>query len=259
MRRLSHFTDLTIQQTQHLVLKPKETTMKSMIKTIKSTAFLVGALALTPVSPAWADQFIDNRGILPPQTNPYGESYGQWAADWWTWAQSIPSEINPLNDTNGADAGVGQHGPVWFLAGATGSGNISATRNIAVPEGKALFFPILNTLWTTGPTDPPITVPEIKSILAGVTADATNLSCTIDGLTVKHLEKYVTVSPMFSLTVPTDNVLGLAAAVYTPDVDEGFYLMLAPLCPGHHTIHFSSNNVDLGIALDITYHITVGK
>jgi hypothetical protein len=61
------------------------------------------------------------------------------------------------------------------------------------------------------------------------------------------------------LTVPTDNVLGLAAAVYTPDVDEGFYLMLAPLCSGHHTIHFTGNNVDLGYTLDITYHITVGK
>jgi len=195
--------------------------------------------------------------ILPPQSNPYGESYGQWAADWWTWALSIPTEINPLSDTNGAFAAVGQHGPVWFLAGATGSGSISVTRNITVPEGKALFFPILNTLWTTGPTDPPTTIPDILSALAGVTADATNVSCTIDGIPVKQLKKYVTVSPVFSLTIPSDNVLGLGAAVYYPDVDEGFYLMLAPLCHGKHTIHFTGSNTDLGYALDITYHITV--
>ena len=128
-----------------------------------------------------------------------------------------------------------------------------------MPEGKAIFFPIINTLWTTGPGDPPTTIPDILSARAGVTADVIGLSCTIDGVAVKHLEKFVTISPVFSLTIPADNVLGLPAAVYTPDIDEGFYLMLAPLSPGKHTIHFTGNNVDLGYALDITYNITVPK
>ena len=195
--------------------------------------------------------------ILPPQSQPYGESYGEWATDWWTWALSIPTEINPATDATGAFASVGQHGPVWFLAGATATGAI--TRNVTVPEGKALFFPIINTLWWTAPTDPPTTIPEILSALAGVTADITNLSCTIDGAAVKHLEKFVTISPVFSLTIPADNILGLLPAVYTPDIDEGYYLMLAPFHPGVHTIHFTASSPDLGYSIDIIYNITVPK
>lgn len=221
---------------------------------------LTSALLLSAAAPAPADSD-KGRGpeILSPKSSPYGETYGQWAADWWTWALSIPAEVNPLHDTTGAFAGVGQHGPVWFLAGATGSGNIAVTRNVTVPEGKALFFPLINTLWTTGPADPPITVPEIRDLLAGVTADVTGLACEIDGERVKRLDKYVTVTPAFSLVVPANNVLGLPAANYSPNVDQGFYLMLAPLSPGAHTIHFTGNNVDLGYTLDITYHLTIPR
>lgn len=221
-------------------------------------SLLAIATLLCAVTPMLADN-AKGPEIISPQSAPYGETYGQWAADWWTWALSIPAEVNPLNDTTGALAGVGQHGPVWFLAGSVGSGNIAVTRTVTVPEGKALFFPILNTLWTTGPADPPISVPEIRDILAGVTAHVTGLACEIDGVRVKHLEKYVVVSPVFSLVVPANNVLGLPAAVYAPNVDQGFYLMLAPLPPGQHTIHFTGNNVDLGYVLDITYHLTIPR
>jgi hypothetical protein len=229
--------------------------MKHQIIRLNQTIpMLATVLALAAAQPARANGDPANPGILPPHSELYGESYGQWAADWWTWALSIPAEINPLNDTNGAFAAVGQHGPVWFLAGATSG---AATRNVTVPEGKALFFPIINTLWWTAPTDPPTSLADILAALAGVTADITNLSCAIDGVAVKHLEKDVTISPVFSLTIPADNVLGLPAAVYTPDIDEGVYLMLAPLRPGTHTIHFTGSSPDLGYSLDVTYNLTV--
>lgn len=230
-----------------------------MLKTFKVT-LLAGALIGSAGPCVNANGFQPpSPDVLPPQSKPYDESYGQWAADWWTWVLSIPTEINPLNDSSGTNAAVGQHGPVWFLAGAVGSGNITATRSVTIPDGKALFFPIVNTLWTTGPSDPPITTPEILSALAGVTADVTNLSCSIDGVSVRHLEKYKTISPVFHLIVPADNVLGLSAAVYTPDIDEGFYLFLAPMRPGKHTIHFTGSNPDLGSSLDITYNLTVQR
>jgi hypothetical protein len=43
-------------------------------------------------------------------------------------------------------------------------------------------------------------------------------------------------------------------------VDDGIYLMLAPLKPGLHTIHITSASTGslLGeFALDVTYHLTV--
>ena len=161
--------------------------MKTQIVNFTKTTLLTTALLIGAGSTVRADGHDFNPGILPPHAQPYGESYGQWAADWWTWALFIPAEINPLNDTNGAYAAVGQHGPVWFLAGSTTSAAV--TRSVTVPDGKALFFPIINTLWWTAPTDPPTTTADILSGLAGVTADITNLSCTIDGVAVKHLEK----------------------------------------------------------------------
>ena len=233
--------------------------MKTQLLKNLNTAILACALIAFGASRAVAGFGPAGPVVLPPQSEPYGESYGQWAADWWAWVLSIPTEINPAADTTGTNAGVGQHGPVWFLAGAVGSGPISVTRNVTVPEGKALFFPIINTLWTTGPSDPPTTIPDILSALAGVTADVTGLTCAVDGVPIKHLDRFVTISPVFSLTVPADNVLGLPAAVYTPDIDEGIYLMLAPLSPGKHTIHFTGNSPDLGYSLDITYNLTIQR
>jgi hypothetical protein len=90
-----------------------------------------------------------------------------------------------------------------------------------------------------------------------MTADITNLSCRIDGTAVRHLEKYVTISPVFNLTIPPDNVLGLTARVYAPDVDEGFYLMLAPLRAGAHTVRFTAASPDLSYSLDIPYNLIV--
>jgi hypothetical protein len=228
--------------------------MKTQLFKTLQVALLVGSLIGFTGSRVMAGDMLRSS-----QSHPYGEGYGQWAADWWTWALSIPTEINPLTDTNGVYAGVGQHGPVWFLAGASTSGATIAIRDVTLPSGKALFFPIMNTLWTTGPSDPPTTIPDILTTLAGVTADVTNLSCTIDGVPVKHLEKFKTISPVFSLTVPADNVLGLPASVYAPDIDEGYYLFLAPLRAGQHTIHFTGSNPDLGYSLDITYNLIVQK
>ena len=65
--------------------------MKSITTAIKSIAFLVGVLTITAVSPARADLNIGNPGIFPSQSSPYAESCGQWAADWWTGALSIPT------------------------------------------------------------------------------------------------------------------------------------------------------------------------
>jgi hypothetical protein len=40
--------------------------------------------------------------------------------------------------------------------------------------------------------------------------------------------------------------------IYGPSIQDGIYLMLAPLSKGQHTIHFTA-----GTFLDVTYHLTV--
>jgi hypothetical protein len=46
---------------------------------------------------------------------------------------------------------------------------------------------------------------------------------------------------VFSFVLPEDNLFGvpeLGGTMAYPTVDEGIYLMLAPLSAGQHTIHF---------------------
>ncbi len=82
--------------------------------------------------------------VLPPNSNAYGMGYDELAAGWLEWVTSIPNASSPLFDTDGSYAAIGQGGKIWFLAGNFGG---SDTRTVAVPAGKALFFPILNYFW----------------------------------------------------------------------------------------------------------------
>ena len=176
---------------------------------------------------------------------------------------------NPVSDPTGALGTLGQSGPVWFLAGTFGT---VAERNLTVPAGKALFFPIINTIWVNLPElgDNPWSEEQrayARTVIAPFIDDAYNLSCQIDGVAVKNLVAYRCPTPdgaEYMVTLPPDNPFasyGLPAGTYGPCVDDGISLMLAPLKPGKHTIHFSADSLWFGapFALDVTYHLTVQK
>ena len=232
-------------------------TRSFLAKRLSPALLAMGILSLVAASSTLAGEDKDDRSqIFPPQSQPYGKTYAEWSAVWWQWALAIPADHNPLLDETGADAGQGQSGHVWFLAGvfnATGT----AERTNTVPAGKALFFPIVNNIWiSTVPTDPQ-TADAIRPLIAPVVNDATDLACEIDGVSVKHPENYRTESPLFNVTLPANNIFGIDAGTYGPSMDEGFYLMVAPLSVGRHTIHFHGALTDLPFTLDITYHLTV--
>ena len=97
-------------------------------------AILRVGLAFTlmmPICTAFADSFKEDSFKQ--------DSFRQLSAEWWQWALSIPTSVNPQLDATGQDAVVGQHGSVWFLAGVFGGG--TATRTCSVPEGTGTLFP----------------------------------------------------------------------------------------------------------------------
>ena len=222
--------------------------------------------------------------ITPPfvQTRPYGLTYGQWAAKYWQWTLSFPATADPASDT--APPESGQTGPVWFLAGAHGSalvnGRATVTRQITVPEGKALFFPVLSVFYdNTGCPDynsplltPPQLVTQVLDIWNSVASAA---FCTIDGVPVSGLANPITSpyliqsSPFFYVTAPHHNLLAAAfgepciadGTRVGPAVAEGLFLMVPPLAAGGpHTIRFGGFEGPTArpmVALDITYNITV--
>src|SRR5438093_206116 len=115
-----------------------------------TSALAAAALALlVATSLAHAGGRNQNPGVLPINSTPYGKTYGEWSAEWWKWAYSLPVDQNPFFDETGCEHGAnGQSGPVWFLTGVV---NVSGTaeRGCTVPAGKALFFPILNVECST--------------------------------------------------------------------------------------------------------------
>jgi len=200
-----------------------------------------------------------------------GRTYGEWSAAWWQWAFSLSVTDHPLFDTTGEDAGRGQSGAVWFLGGVFSESG-TATREVMVPPGKFLFFPILNVEVSNAlpPISPPLSESELRAFAASYMDLATDMTCDLDGLPIEILPNHRVISPPFDVTLPDDNLaqfLGLTAppGTYGPLYSDGVYLMLRPLSAGHHTLNFSGR-IDYppagsgteDFSLDIHYEIQVG-
>lgn len=222
---------------------------------------LVLVALLLQVTPAFAEGNA-NPGVLPPDAHPFGKTYAEWSNAWWQWAFSIPLPENPLLDPTGAKCGVAQSGKVFFLAGTTGSANVS--RTCTIPQGKALFFPILNyeddiLFWNTTAE----VINSCNNVIAGIDAVRDTMIASIDGVTVKSLTTYRVGEngPLFSVTIPADNLETYNGAqnalpgTYYPACSVGYYLMLAPLPPGKHTLQFAGGSS--AFHLDVTYHLTI--
>jgi len=249
--------------------------MKSTLNQIKSfltrrltpTLLLTAVLLLGAASSAWADGKgnAGNPGILPPQSQPHGKSYGEWAVKWWQWVMSIPADRNPLTDPTGAFAGEDQTGPVWFGAGTLGG---SAERSYTMPPSKAMFLPVFNAIFGAGvfdcgPTEPgvPCCVPCLQATAAANTEAIGVLEVTIDGRPVKNVRQYRASSPgPFAIHYPENSVAGVPAGDYFPQVADGYWLMLEPLANGPHelVIHVHGETPYFGlIEFVLIHHITV--
>jgi hypothetical protein len=208
----------------------------------------IGLALMMPINRAFADS----------------EDFKKLSAEWEQWALSIPTSENPLLDTTGQNCVVGQRGAVWFLAGVFGGG--TAIRTCSVPEGKILFFPVINSVQINAPNVcgqmSAQSVSELRFMAAPTIDGATNLSVTVDGVAIKNLRRVK--SEVFEVALPENNVfiapcfpLPVPAGIYSPAVDDGIYVLLKPLPLGHHTLHFHAENPSAGFSLDVTYNLTV--
>jgi hypothetical protein len=204
-----------------------------------------------------------NNNVMPPQSHPFGKTYGEWSAEWWKWAYSLPVDQNPFFDETGCQNGAnGQSGPVWFLTGVINASG-TAYRTCTVPYGKALFFPILNvecaTIEGNGTTEAELRGCTQWYMDGGISG----LACEVDGVPIRNIESYRAPSPLFFYgPLPEDNVVQMSFPDAVPgsvsaSVADGFYLMLKPLTVGQHTIRFTGTWVAFNFTLDITYDLTV--
>jgi|RhiMetStandDraft_4_1073278.scaffolds.fasta_scaffold54238_1 hypothetical protein len=214
------------------------------------------ALAAFDIHLAEADNY--NPSVYGLDTKPFGSSYGQWSANYWNWLSSIPNENNPVGDETGKYCNVAQKGPVWFLLGTSGG---KMERTCTVPEGKGVFLVLLDAECSN------IEFPKLRTEAeflqcARQLNEGASVFASVDGMALDSLEKYRVESPLFNMTLPSDNILGQEPGNATAKA-EGWYLVLEPLSPGAHEIRFGGSvlgNPSTGTesyATDVTYHLDV--
>jgi hypothetical protein len=194
-----------------------------------------------------------------PDQSAFGRKMNEWSAQWWQYVLSIPTDFNPLLDNTGKYCTVAQQGPVWFLMGSL-AGSTLVTRTCNVPEGLALFFPIINIVDVNTTNQ---TVSELRAEIAPCMDHAINLKVTVDGADNFPGPRQRTLSIPFAVETPTGGLgtlLGLVPdKVYSPAVDDGYYVMLKPLSVGSHTISFSGqSSASCGpFSANVTYHLNI--
>lgn len=215
---------------------------------------LIATVAAVPVVHAAGNP---NPRIVPN----HGHMYGELSADWWEWAFSFPRADIPFMNTGGpVDISAGQAGHVWFLAGA--NSGLQTPRTGTVPTGTKLFFPLANLI-NDFPCPDPTFRPDPGETLEHFLQrtgneflpNLTDLFAEIDGVALKGLATYRVTSSLFTFTADP------AATDIDPcitgssqfGVSVGYWLLVNPLPPGEHTLHFGSPTW----GQDVTYQLTV--
>src|SRR5262245_43073569 len=239
---------------------------RDVLRALLTLALLGGTLTTT----VGADR-LSNPKVFPPNSKPYGQSYAEWAAQFWQWSLSFPITATPANDT--APLSTGQFDHVWFLPSVPGSATV--TRHVSIPAGVALFTPALSVYFNNAdcPVNTTFSEDELLAQANGAWDFAASLTaCTIDGVAVKGLEDlqetaYRVQTSLFYLTVAHhDNLIAASGTPCFPDggtidtVAVGAFLMVKPLPVGRHTIRVvgvAGPLEDPFFAKDATYEITV--
>ncbi len=164
--------------------------------------------------------------VISPSQRIAGASQEEWTRLWWQWAMSFEASESPVADETGEFCASRQSGEVWFLAGTFGTRR--AERRCKVPQGKILFFPLINYLLQP-PEGQRIPCQALMDTVARVTQSPSALVLELDGVRGKNLRSHRQATKgCFALDVGEPPV---AAA-------NGYYIALRPLPVGVHVLNF---------------------
>lgn len=240
----------------------------ALARRLIATALTVCAVAGV-VAPAQAVQRRPH--VIPP----VGKVYDVLSVAWWKWVLAQPVSSNPLTDDSGARCRNGQAGPVFFIGGDFNGNNAPITRDrCTVPAGRLLFFPLVNAVDVHVPGLDTQDTPQAiwDDLQNNLGFSVSELRASVDGVAVSHLDPATSpyrgcagpvrpcAPPAFSLRLPAENLFGIDPGTYRPAVADGFYLLLAPLSPGPHTISFGGQgHLGADFSQDITYRLVVTR
>jgi hypothetical protein len=201
---------------------------------------------------------ITNDSIIGIDEKVSGKFLHEYANTWWQWTRTMDTYESPVRDRVGDKCSVNQSGDVWFLAGGYGSSKIS--RKCIIPEGKHIFFPIINmAYWPKrgGST----TCESVKKSAALNNDNVLLINVELDGENIPEAKEYrIKSDKCFDLLGLIPDKLN-PPKVY-PAATDGYWLMLKPLAKGKHKLKFSAqynrvNGAFGQMAQDIEYEIEV--
>jgi hypothetical protein len=70
----------------------------------------------------------------------HGRTLSELAERHWQWLETIPRLASQRDDSAGANCGINQQGPIWFLHNPNFT---QPTQNCTVPAGKPIFGPLI--------------------------------------------------------------------------------------------------------------------
>lgn len=230
-------------------------------------------LVLVGSSPAWGIAGEDGAGadlgwvnillpsgsaqVIDPSQSVAGSSQLALSEQWAQWALGAEAASNPILDTTGAFANTNNGGPVFFIAGSTGG---ATTRSFNVPQGKPIFFPIINAFDLEVPSDG-CDLSCAFSFIPYV-GNVDNLNATLDGQNLLSYPSFrQTSTSFFTVNLPASfrDALGFPAQ-YVGNLDavsDGYFVALSGLSPGPHALSFGGSFPDAPFGLQVTANINV--
>jgi hypothetical protein len=191
---------------------------------------------------------------------PFGTSPGDHGGRWWQWAFSIPSDQNPLFDETGERCMVDQPDKGFvYLVGVFNSTGTVVRDDCVIPKGRAIFAPLVNVECSSLEPEP-FFGDDPESLAACLEPWGwSDTFAELDGYDPRTWEQR---SSMYEIgPMPESNILGAEAGATGVSMASGEYVMIPPLPPGEHELHFGGDltygGEFAGWSLDITYHLTV--
>jgi hypothetical protein len=184
-------------------------------------------------------------GFLPPTANAHGYSLTDLATAWLAWGFGTPSDVNPLVNLRCEQSALDPR--IWFLPASIGG---QGTSTCYVPQGS--FLVLLALAFECSEAE------GNGSTLAELTAcneenfEPNTVEVTFKDTTVRNLEDYIVTTRMVML--PAYNLFGPDP---TPSLMKGYFMVLAPMSRGVHTLHASGEFPAFPFQAGVTYTIVV--
>jgi hypothetical protein len=196
--------------------------------------------------------------MVPPNQLVDGKPINEYVNIWWQWTYIMADDVNPVKDLTGQNCHQGQFGSVWFLAGGFGSSTIR--RKCEIPQGKYVFFPVINMVYWP-PENGYLSCEGAKKYAALNNDDLISIEIKLDSMSAANpAHTRMASEKCFDLLGLVPKNLN-PPKVY-PAATDGYWVMLKPLAKGRHVLKFQAkydgeNDGYSKMAQDIEYEITV--